>query len=91
MRGAEAVVRALEEAGVRCLFSLSGNQIMPIFDAVLGTALQPGLVHVRHEAAAVHMADAYGRLQHTPGVRAPLTEVAINLLYTLKRLRIVWR
>ena len=69
MRGAEAVVRALEEAGVKHLFALSGNQIMPVFDAVLGTRLQAGLVHVRHEAAAVHMADAFGRLEHSPGVR----------------------
>ena len=68
MRGADVVVRALEEAGATHLFALSGNQIMPIFDAVLGRPLQAGLVHVRHEAAAVHAADAWGRLQHAPGV-----------------------
>ena len=34
MRGAEAVVRALEEAGVKHLFALSGNQIMPVLTPV---------------------------------------------------------
>jgi acetolactate synthase-1/2/3 large subunit len=39
---------------------------MPIFDAAIGTGLR--LIHVRHEAAAVHMADAWGRLSGRPGV-----------------------
>jgi acetolactate synthase I/II/III large subunit len=39
---------------------------MSIFDAVLDTEID--LVHVRHEAAAVHMADAWGRLTGMPGV-----------------------
>ncbi len=60
IRGADIVVRALERAGCSSLFSLSGNHIMPIFDALLGSKLR--LVHVRHEAAAVHMADAWARL-----------------------------
>jgi acetolactate synthase I/II/III large subunit len=39
---------------------------MSVFDAALETRLD--LVHVRHEAAAVHMADAWGRLTGEPGV-----------------------
>ena len=53
-------------AGVRHLFSLSGNQILSLYDATIGRGL--AIVHTRHEAAAVHMADAWGRLTETPGV-----------------------
>jgi acetolactate synthase-1/2/3 large subunit len=66
IRGADILVRALDDAGIGKVFTLSGNHIMPVFDAVLGTGLQ--LVHVRHEAAAVHMADAWARLTGRCGV-----------------------
>jgi acetolactate synthase-1/2/3 large subunit len=56
----------LVAAGVGRLFTLSGNQIMAVFDACIETGID--LVHVRHEAAAVHMADAWGRLTGEPGV-----------------------
>ena len=52
--GAGRVVDALVAAGVRHLFSLSGNQILSIYDATIGRGLD--IVHTRHEAAAVHMA-----------------------------------
>ena len=65
-RGADLVVRALRNAGTRHVFSLSGNQIMPIYDALVDENVN--LYHVRHEAAAVHMADAWGRLTGRPGV-----------------------
>ena len=66
LRGADILARALAAAGVRHLFSLSGNQIMPVYDAALDARLS--IVHVRHEGAAVHMADAWGRLTGEPGV-----------------------
>ena len=65
-RGADLVVRALRNAGTRHVFSLSGNQIMPIYDALVDGDIN--LYHVRQEAAAVHMADAWGRLTGRPGV-----------------------
>src|ERR1700694_5624963 len=65
-RGADIVARSLERLGCRHVFTLSGNHIMSIFDATLETGLD--LVHVRHEAAAVHMADAWGRLTGMPGI-----------------------
>ena len=64
--GAHLVVEALAAAGVRHLFSLSGNQILSLYDATLGSGLS--ILHTRHEAAAVHMADAWGRLTEEPGV-----------------------
>jgi acetolactate synthase I/II/III large subunit len=66
IRGADIVVRSLERAGCANVFTLSGNHIMPLFDAVLGSKLR--LLHARHEAAAVHMADAWGRLTGQCGI-----------------------
>jgi acetolactate synthase I/II/III large subunit len=66
LRGADIVARTLQDLGVRRVFTLSGNHIMPIFDALLSTDIQ--LIHARHEAACVHMADAWGRLTGEPGV-----------------------
>jgi acetolactate synthase-1/2/3 large subunit len=66
LRGADIVARTLEEMGVTRIFTLSGNHVMPIFDALLSTRIQ--LIHGRHEAACVHMADAWGRLTGEPGI-----------------------
>jgi acetolactate synthase-1/2/3 large subunit len=66
MRGADALVRSLQDAGVRRLFTLSGNHIMPVFDAALDAGIE--LIHTRHEAATVHMADAWARLTGEIGV-----------------------
>ena len=66
LRGADIVMRTLERAGHTDIFTLSGNHIMSLFDAAIETRLS--LMHVRHEAATVHMADAYGRLTGRPGI-----------------------
>ncbi len=66
IRGADIVARTLDAAGLTTIFTLSGNHIMPLFDAAIGTRLR--LIHVRHEAAAVHMADAWGRLTGRCGI-----------------------
>lgn len=65
-RGADLLVRALQAAGVARIFTLSGNHIMEVFDALVGSGIE--IVHTRHEAAAVHMADAYARLTGRVGV-----------------------
>jgi len=82
--GAEVLARGLAAAGVRHVFALSGNHVMPIFDAALDAGLN--LVHVRHEAAAVHMADAWGRLTGEVGVAlvtgGPGHANAVAALYT---------
>lgn len=66
LRGADIVARSLKAAGVDYIFSLSGNHIMSIFDASIDTGLE--IIHVRHEAAAVHMADAWARLTGRVGI-----------------------
>jgi acetolactate synthase I/II/III large subunit len=83
-RGADALVRSLEAAGVARIFSLSGNHIMPVFDALVDSAIE--LVHVRHEASAVHMADAWSRITGQVGVAlvtgGPGHANALSALYT---------
>ena len=66
MRGADVLARSLAESGVRRVFSLSGNQIMPLYDAFIDAGVE--VVHTRHEAAAVHMADAWARISGDVGV-----------------------
>ncbi|RKT35077.1 acetolactate synthase-1/2/3 large subunit [Roseovarius halotolerans] len=65
-RGADILVRALAEAGTDTIFALSGNQIMPVFDACIDAGLR--IVHTRHEAAAVFMAEAHAQLTGQVGV-----------------------
>ena len=83
-RGADALVRALVAAKVRRVFTLSGNHIMPVFDAAIGAGVE--LIHVRHEAAAVHMADAWARITGEVGVAlvtgGPGHANAVAALYT---------
>jgi len=64
--GADQLVQTLVSAGVKNLFTLSGNHILSIFNATIGQDIE--LIHTRHEATAVHMADAWGRLTDEPGV-----------------------
>ena len=64
--GAELLIESLISAGVKHLFSLSGNQILSLYDASIGRDIN--LIHTRHEATAVHMADGWGRLTEQPGV-----------------------
>jgi acetolactate synthase-1/2/3 large subunit len=83
-RGADALVRSLQTAGVERIFTLSGNHIMPVFDAVFDSDI--ALMHVRHEAGAVHMADAWSRVSGKVGVAlvtgGPGHANAVSALYT---------
>ena len=84
MRGADALVRSLANAGVPHVFALSGNHVMCVFDAIRDARLK--LVHTRHEAAAVHMADAWARITGEPGIAlvtgGPGHANALSALYT---------
>jgi acetolactate synthase-1/2/3 large subunit len=64
--GAVLLAQSLTQAGVGPIFTLSGNQILPILDAGLDVGLQ--FVDGRHESAVAHMADAWGRVTGQPGV-----------------------
>jgi acetolactate synthase-1/2/3 large subunit len=84
LRGADIVAHSLARLGANRVFTLSGNHIMSIFDAAIEAKLD--LVHVRHEAAAVHMADAWGRLTGNAGIAlvtgGPGHANAVGALYT---------
>ena len=86
MRGADLVAQTLAGAGVKTIFTLSGNQIMPIFDACIDADIR--LIHVRHEAAAVFMADAWAQLTGEVGVAlvtaAPGFANALSPLFTAR-------
>ncbi len=66
LTGATVLVETLFSAGVRRIFTLSGNQILPVYDACLDRGIT--VTDTRHEAAAVHLADAWARLTGAPGV-----------------------
>jgi acetolactate synthase-1/2/3 large subunit len=59
VHGGKLAARALKQAGVECLFTLSGGHIMPLYDGCIDEGIR--IVDVRHEQAAVHAADAWAR------------------------------
>lgn len=60
MHAGKLTAKALKNAGVECVFTLSGGHIMPIYDGCLDEGIR--IIDVRHEQAAVHAADAWARL-----------------------------
>ncbi len=60
VHGGKLAARALKQAGVDCIFTLSGGHVMPIYDGALDEDIR--IIDVRHEQAAVHAADAWSRL-----------------------------
>jgi acetolactate synthase-1/2/3 large subunit len=84
LRGADILARSLAQAGLKRIFSLSGNHIMPVYDAAIEAQL--AITHVRYEGAAVHMADAWARLTGEPGIAmltgGPGHANGIGALYT---------
>jgi acetolactate synthase-1/2/3 large subunit len=67
MTGAEIVVRALTDQGVRHIFGYPGGAVLPIYDALFK---QDVIEHVlvRHEQGASHAAEGYARSTGKPGV-----------------------
>ena len=59
VHGGKLAARALKNAGVDVLFTLSGGHIMPLYDGCLDEGIK--IIDVRHEQAAVHAADAWAR------------------------------
>ena len=66
MRGADALVRALERAGVDTVFGIPGGACLPIYDALYDSPIRHVLM--RHEAAAGHAAEGYARASGKVGV-----------------------
>lgn len=66
LSGGALVAQALRELGVEHIYSVSGNQILPIYDAAGELGLR--IIHMRHESAAAYAALAEAELTGKPGV-----------------------
>jgi acetolactate synthase-1/2/3 large subunit len=64
--GAHLICRALKLEGVKNIFALAGDHILPVLDVMADEDFR--IIDTRHEQAAVHMADAWGRITEQPGV-----------------------
>lgn len=67
LSGAEMVVRSLIDQGIKQVFGYPGGAVLDIYDA-LQTVGGVDHILVRHEQAAVHMADALARATGETGV-----------------------
>lgn len=67
LSGAEMVIRALKDEGVKHIYGYPGGALLHVYDAIFQ---QDEVQHVlvRHEQAATHMADAYARATGKAGV-----------------------
>jgi acetolactate synthase-1/2/3 large subunit len=67
MSGAQIVMKALKDQGVKVIFGYPGGAVLPIYDALFQ---QHDIQHilVRHEQAAVHAAEGYARSTGKVGV-----------------------
>ncbi|MCE2517308.1 MAG: thiamine pyrophosphate-binding protein [Alphaproteobacteria bacterium] len=87
MRAANQLIHSIIAAGTDTIFSLSGNQIMAVYDAAIDHDIT--LVHTRHEGGAVYMADGYARSSGKIGVAlvtaAPGFTNALGPLYAIRQ------
>ena len=67
LTGAEIFIESLRREGVSTVFGLPGGVVLKIFDVLYGEK-EIELVLVRHEQAAVHMAEGYARATGRAGV-----------------------
>lgn len=64
--GGRLFVETLKREGVRYIFTLSGESLLPVIDACIDAPIE--VIHTRHEETAGYMADAYARVTGTLGV-----------------------
>ncbi len=64
--GGDLFAKALKREGVKCIFTLCGGHISPIFDACLSEGIK--IVDVRHEQVATHAAAGWSRTTGEVGV-----------------------
>ncbi len=66
LTGAHLVMRCLKLEGIKRVFTIVGDTILPLCDAAVDEGIQ--LIDTRHEAAAMGMADAWCRITGEPAV-----------------------
>jgi acetolactate synthase-1/2/3 large subunit len=64
--GSHLLCKALKLEGVKNIFGLAGDHILPVLDVMADQDFR--ILDTRHEQAAVHMADAWSRITEQPGV-----------------------
>jgi acetolactate synthase I/II/III large subunit len=64
--GSHLICKALKLEGVKNIFGLAGDHILPVLDVMADQDFR--FIDTRHEQAAVHMADAWSRITEQPGV-----------------------
>src|SRR5213078_3826841 len=83
VQGGRLAAQAIAAHGVDTIFTLSGGHVMPIYEGCRLEGVQ--VVDVRHEQAAAHAAEAWGRMRRAcgvavvtagPGVTGTITAVA---------------
>jgi len=83
LQGGRLAARAIAAHGVDAMFTLSGGHVMPIYEGCRHEGVR--VLDVRHEQAAAHAAEAWGRMRRAcgvavvtagPGVTGTLTAVA---------------
>ena len=66
LTGAHLFVRCLKLEGVKKVFTIVGDTILPLVDAAHDEGIE--FIDTRHEGAAMHMADGYARITGEPSV-----------------------
>lgn len=66
LTGAHLFVRCLKLEGIKKVFTIVGDTILPLVDAAADEGIE--FIDTRHEGAAMHMADGYARITGQPSV-----------------------
>src|SRR3954453_8903305 len=64
--GAELFVDTITQLGIQRIFTLVGDHLNPVLSVASRSGLD--IIHMRHEAAVVHAADAYARVTRKPAL-----------------------
>ena len=66
LNGGHLFIRCLKQEGVRRVFTIVGDTVLPLVDAAADEGIE--FIDTRHEGAAMHMADGYARITGEPAV-----------------------
>ena len=66
LNGGHLFIRCLKQEGIQKVFTIVGDTILPLVDAAADEGIE--FIDVRHEGAAMHMADGYARITGKPAV-----------------------
>jgi len=66
LNGGHLFIRCLKQEGIKKIFTIVGDTILPLVDAAADEGIE--FIDLRHEGAAMHMADAYARITGHPSV-----------------------